>query len=484
VLFLTRSPIPESVLPELGAEVAAYSGRLSIIPPSRHPSGAVYTYIRPPADELAVVDIDALGWALQPKDGPSRKPGSTTRAHREPPPPVDEQQAGAFAWLFAGLGLYPGQGAAADSRGEFFLCPWHPDTEPSLHILWVSAIFYCQGCGRSGGLRALRRLVEGDPDALPRKFPNDESGVPFGNRGTNRGAESLVEQVAALADQLPPSALNVTGRQLRECRQYVLTYQCDAGHEFAPRDERGNPTPLSCDASAGICPRCGTARFLRDALQADAQLSERVHVFRLIAQTPGRELFDLGLSGRLTARLKTYRQNHGLTAGSTARSLHLDPDGAAFRGHFILAVPCDDAVRVVGDGAFAMEDLGACTLSEWHRWQIDEQLSALARLETPEQLDAFYQSMHGQQQFRHFGSWYGERTVDADTGEVTTPKNAGGAGSAKNARVGQVICPLHPHAQVRRSTQPVPITALVRSDGGMLVPRPPDAAAVPTGGAS
>lgn len=450
----------------MGAEIAAHSGRLSVIPPSVHPSGSAYSYDRVPDDDLAVVDFAALGLTPVPKVT-TRRRSAESRSHHEVPRAAAEVTVEAFNELFGRLGVSEGRGVRRDDRGEFFPCAFHADSVASLHILWASAIFYCQGCGRGGGLRALVHLVE-----PTRTFPSDDSPDLPGDRGTSGGADALVEHIASLADTFPAGVVNVTGDQLRDCRQQVLTYQCGAGHEFAPRNERGDPTPISCDASSGICPRCGPRRFLLDARAADRQLPDLVHVFRLVARTPGRGLFDYGLSARLTARLKVYRKSHGLTAGSSARSLHLAADGSAFVGHFILAVPSDESPSVVRDGAFDVSDLGECALEDWHRLQVAEQLAALSLLQTPAQLEAFYGAMHGQQQFRHFGTWYGRRSVDPQTGEVVAPKNGGGAGSARGAVVAtQVFCPLHPGAQVRRSPTPARGSSLVRGDGGVLVPR-------------
>ena len=205
-----------------------------------------------------------------------------------------------------------------------------------------------------------------------------------------------------------------------------------------------------------------------DARAADGGLPETVRCFRLIARTPGTELFDTGLNGRVTARLKDYRQRHGLTAGDAARSLHLEPDGAAFRSHFILAVPIEIADLVVSDGAFDVNDLGECSLEEWHRLQVQEHLAALRLLETPQQLEAFYRCSHGQQRFRHFGAWYGRR-VDEKTGEVLSNKSAGGAGGSRQRTAERVICPVHPDAQVWRSPTPAPRSSLVRGEGGVLL---------------
>jgi hypothetical protein len=131
----------------------------------------------------------------------------------------------------------------------------------------------------------------------------------------------------------------------------------------------------------------------------------------------------------------------------------------------------EDATQVTADGAFSVDDLGDCSLEEWHRIQIAEQLAALGRIETSEQLEAFYLAMRGQQQFRHFGAWYARREVDPETGEVRGHKNSGGAGSSRRqCPPSQVICPLHPAAPVRRSPTPALRSALVPGEGGVLIP--------------
>ena len=78
VLFFTSGPIAESVLPEFGADVAAYSGRLSIIPQSRHPGGQEYVYLRPPGDCLPLVDLEKLGLFPKPKGATHCRVGGRT----------------------------------------------------------------------------------------------------------------------------------------------------------------------------------------------------------------------------------------------------------------------------------------------------------------------------------------------------------------------------------------------------------------------
>lgn len=482
IIFWVECPVPDGVLAEYSADLFGGLNPHALQAPwSLHPSGITYEWLQEPGEDLPLVDLEALG--LVPFVPKAHRHDRRTAVTTGAPAPADPALRAMFADLMAEVGLHEGGGARRDRRGEFFRCPWHSDGEPSLHVLWDAAVCWCLGCQQGGGLRALRELVPSGANGSPRKFPNDESLIPSGDRVTYGGGDDLVQRIAGLVDQLPMGTFNVEGRHLRECRQYVLTYDCGAGHSFAPRDERGDPTPLSCDASAAICPKCSTPRFLVDARAADGGLPERVHCFRLIARTPGLELFDTGLNRRLTARLKDYRQRHALTAGDAARSLHLEPSGSAFRGHFILAVPVDISTLVTSDGAFDVNDLGECSLTEWHSLQVQEHLAALRLLETPQQLEAFYRCSHGQQRFRHFGAWYGTR-VDQDTGELLSAKSAGGAGGSRQRVVERITCPLHPDAQVWRSPAPAPRSSLVRGEGGVLLPTARGPAAGPTTGSA
>jgi len=63
-----------------------------------------------------------------------------------------ERSEFAALWALAGVRLRPGD--------RNYLCPFHPDHHPSLHIDAEGCRFYCFGCGRGGGTGRLRRLVD------------------------------------------------------------------------------------------------------------------------------------------------------------------------------------------------------------------------------------------------------------------------------------------------------------------------------------
>ncbi len=56
--------------------------------------------------------------------------------------------------------VLPSHGAASD---EMRRCPWHADSEPSLHINWHATVFYCFGCGEGGSGHADRGSSLGQP---------------------------------------------------------------------------------------------------------------------------------------------------------------------------------------------------------------------------------------------------------------------------------------------------------------------------------
>ena len=98
--FWSAREIPDAVLPELGAEIAANPGRLSIMH-GVHPSGSDYEWVEPPAHDLSLIDVDALGLVVEPK---AHQPYTGQRPGRELAN-ASPQQAREFETLMARVGV-------------------------------------------------------------------------------------------------------------------------------------------------------------------------------------------------------------------------------------------------------------------------------------------------------------------------------------------------------------------------------------------
>jgi Bifunctional DNA primase/polymerase, N-terminal/CHC2 zinc finger len=148
--FASDEKLPSAVLAP-GLELKAERSVVTA-PPSVHASGHRYVWVpgRSP-DELT----------------PAPAPGSLKliapgEAGADPPDPADEQPVRttqeraefAEAWARAGIELRPGD--------RYYLCPFHDDHHPSLHIDSERCRWYCFGCSRGGGIGRLRQLI-GEP---------------------------------------------------------------------------------------------------------------------------------------------------------------------------------------------------------------------------------------------------------------------------------------------------------------------------------
>jgi hypothetical protein len=150
VWFACDDELPSAVLAP-GLELKAERG-IVIAPPSVHASGLPYAWLpgRQP-DAQALAPLPTWLRALAHGD-----PEATAR-HPLADPPVrttQEQQEFADAWARAGVALRPGD--------HYYLCPFHPDTHPSLHVDSDGCRWFCFGCRRGGGLGRLLRLL-GEP---------------------------------------------------------------------------------------------------------------------------------------------------------------------------------------------------------------------------------------------------------------------------------------------------------------------------------
>lgn len=132
-----------------GIDVKA-DGGLVVAPPSMHVSGDRYRWRtgRSP-EELEPAQLPP--WLLAQTVSLS---GSADRRAAAPPPRT-EGERGEFAawWASAGIELRAGD--------HTYLCPFHADHRPSLHIDADGCRFHCFGCGEGGGIARLRRLLGG-----------------------------------------------------------------------------------------------------------------------------------------------------------------------------------------------------------------------------------------------------------------------------------------------------------------------------------
>lgn len=149
-------------------------GGVVICPPSVHTSGRAYAWeVGCAPDEISLADLP--GWLLAMARGaPGHQPGAGER--REVTVRTDTERAEfASLWAQVGIELRPGD--------HNYLCPFHPDHHPSLHIDAEGCRFYCFGCGRGGGSGRLRRLVGAPPRPAPQHEPAG-AGVPVPGRPT------------------------------------------------------------------------------------------------------------------------------------------------------------------------------------------------------------------------------------------------------------------------------------------------------------
>lgn len=148
---LGDADLPSAVLAP-GLELKAEGGTV-IAPPSLHASGRRYAWRegRGPWDLAPAPVPDWLAAEMGGAHGPeaARSPGDA------PVRATTEREEFAAAWRRAGITLGAGD--------RYYVCPFHEDHRPSLHVDADGCRWFCFGCRRGGGIGALRRLLGDDP---------------------------------------------------------------------------------------------------------------------------------------------------------------------------------------------------------------------------------------------------------------------------------------------------------------------------------
>ena len=436
ITFFTALSVPPGKLPEYGAEIYG-NGQALHIPPSVHPTGWRYAWVREPGDALPVVDLAALGLEPLPK-GSSRPPKDRRGrvASRAPASPACQR---AFARLMAQDGVVRGTGG-----DEHHLCPWHPDDRTrSLHVDWERARFHCFGCGEGGGLRRLRELVNGSTDApAPTCNPRGEGEI---RKGLQVGGDLPARREAALrlADAVEAAGQGSRAAKIRDCAttfdwnparaQEWEAFVCPSGDSAPLRPVR----PRSCDDH--LCPVCMPQRLAADWNKRAQVIPEatRFTIVALRARAVSEGLADDVYLPRTRGGLREYRRARGIAAGFYG--VTLVRDGAAWRAVFLLAFSDSDAASLTDGRSFTVELLqrGATPRDLLRHWQAAYLAEATAWHDA-EELLVLQALTRGRRKFQGFGEHFGSdeaadaasRGEDSEPGATPLHRVAGGSGAA------------------------------------------------------
>jgi hypothetical protein len=236
-------------------------GGIVVGPPSVHVSGRPYVWEHGCSpEELVPADappwIAAMASAAAPAEHGARPDANPART-------AGERAEFATLWRRVGIELRPGD--------HNYLCPFHPDRHPSLHIDADGCRFYCFGCARGGGSGRLRRLVD-RPGRRPRRAAGEEPMAPRTEQEAVTLPGSTVVRVvgeSAFQDAL----LELTGGR----RHYGGVHMGAVAHLVL---EPGNPVDPQAIAvriagrTVGYLSRADGARFRPWVLDAAQRLGE------------------------------------------------------------------------------------------------------------------------------------------------------------------------------------------------------------------
>lgn len=156
VWLATHEELPSAVL-AAGLELKAERSTV-IAPPSVHASGGRYEWLpgRSP-DEVEIAPLPQWLETLAHGDPEAR---ARHPLADQPVRTSSEQEEFAAAWARAGVIVRPGD--------HYYLCPFHPDTHPSLHLDADGCRWFCFGCRRGGGIGRLLHLLGEPPRPVER----------------------------------------------------------------------------------------------------------------------------------------------------------------------------------------------------------------------------------------------------------------------------------------------------------------------------
>jgi hypothetical protein len=260
-------------------------GGLVVSPPSGHVSGRSYAWEsgRAPGDvPMAVFPRWLQVMAHNPS---SVTTGAGAATHRRPVRTTGERAEFAELWAQIGIRLRAGD--------HTYLCPFHDDHHPSLHIDAEGCRFYCFGCGRGGGSGRLRRLV----DAPLRPIATHDEAVGL----TPRESATVVtlwgaDEVHVVGDAIHQDVLlELTGGR----RHYGGVRMETVAHLVPEPDNADDPAAVAVtidDRSVGYLSRSDAARY-RQEIAAAIERSGEASCRATIVGGWEREHGDIGYFG-------------------------------------------------------------------------------------------------------------------------------------------------------------------------------------------
>jgi hypothetical protein len=261
-------------------------GGLVICPPSVHVSGRVYAWEAGCAPgEIPLADPPQ--WLVAMDRSPGRySPRADDQAGEVPVRTRAERAEFAALWAQVGIELFPGD--------RNYLCPFHPDHHPSLHIDTEGCRFYCFGCARGGGSGRLRRLV-GAPRSPPPQQDLATSGVPAAGPTTTVTLVGSTEIRVVGASAHQEALLELTGGR----RHYGGVHMERIALLVPEADNLADPDAIAVrisERTVGYLSRFDSAR-LRPAVADAIDRSGEASCIATIVGGWEREHGDVGLFG-------------------------------------------------------------------------------------------------------------------------------------------------------------------------------------------